>query len=61
MTMTLARKIAKVIYLLRHPKQSRFIKGRYTGEGLRFIEYLIEYTDTYKNGDDLKTGLRKNF
>ena len=52
MTESLARRLKKVIGTLIHPNQSGFINSRFIGEGIRFIEDLIEYSDAYK-----KTGI----
>ena len=45
MTKVLAKRMKKVIKDLIHPNQSGFIKGRFIGEGIRFLEDLIKYTD----------------
>ena len=48
MTKSLARRLEKVIGTLIHPNQSGFIKDRFIGEGIRFIEDLIENSDAQK-------------
>ena len=45
MTKVLAKRMEKVIRELVHPNQSGFIKGRFIGEGIRFLEDLIKHTD----------------
>ena len=48
MTKTLAKRLEKVVSHLVHPNQSGFIKGRFIGEGIRFVEDIIEYMDYNK-------------
>ena len=45
MTKILAKRMEKVISDLIHPNQSGFIKGRFIGEGIRFLDDLIKYSD----------------
>ena len=47
MTKVLAKRMEKVIPKLIHENQSGFVKGRFIGEGIRFIDDLIEYSDKY--------------
>ena len=62
MTKVLARRLEKVIDHIIHPNQSGFIKGRFIGEGIRFVEDLIEYSDNYyKNGILLQLDFEKAF
>ena len=46
LTKTLARRMSNVLPQIIHNDQSGFLKGRYIGEGVRFIEDLIESYDT---------------
>ena len=49
MTKTLAKRNGKkVIGSLVHSNQLGFVKGRFIGEGVRFVNDLIEYMDKYK-------------
>ena len=48
MTKTLAKRLENVVSHLVHPNQSRFVKGRFIGEGIRFVEDIIEYMDYNK-------------
>ena len=48
MTKTLAKRLEKVVGHLVHPNQSGFVKGRFIGEGIRFVEDIIEYMDYKK-------------
>ena len=48
MTKTLAKRLERVVSHLVHPNQSGFIKGRFIGEGIRFVEDIIEYMDYNK-------------
>lgn len=45
LTKTLAKRIEKCLPAVISPDQSGFLKERYIGEGVRFIEDLIEYHD----------------
>ena len=45
MTKVLAKRMEKVIHKIVHPNQSGFIKGRFIGEGIRYLEDLITYSD----------------
>ena len=45
MTKVLAKRMEKVIKHLIHPNQSGFIKGRFIGKSIRFLDDLIKYTD----------------
>ena len=47
MTKTLAKRMEKVIGSLVHSNQSGFVKRRFIGEGMRFVNDLIEYMDKY--------------
>ena len=62
LTKTLARRMANVLPQIIHNDQSGFLKGRYIGEGVRFIEDLIEsyYTDN-KPGIILQLDFEKAF
>ena len=52
MTKVLAKRLQKVIDNLIHPNQSGFVKDRFIGEGIRFVQDLIEYMDI-KNDNGL--------
>ena len=45
LTKTLARRLEKFIPDIIHPDQSGFVKGRFIGEPIRFVEDLIEKYD----------------
>ena len=45
MTKVLAKGMKNVIKDLIHPNQLGFIKGGFIGEGIRFLEDLIKYSD----------------
>ena len=62
LTKTLARRMANVLPQIIHNDQSGFLKGRYIGEGVRFIEDLIESYDTdNKPGIILQLDFEKAF
>ena len=62
MTKVLAKRLEKVIDKLVHQNQSGFIKDRFIEEGIRFIEDLIEYTDSLnKEGLILQLDFEKAF
>ena len=46
MTKVLAKRLEKVIDKLVHQNQSGFIKDRFIGEGIRFNEDIIVYTNS---------------
>ena len=49
MTKVLSKRLDKVITYIIHPNQSGFVKNRFIGEGIRFVEDLIQYMDAKKN------------
>ena len=53
MTKTLAKRLENVVSHLVYPNQSGFVKGRFIGEGIRFVEDIIEYMDYNKEPDIL--------
>ena len=62
MTKTLAKRMEKVIGSLVHSNQSGFVKGCFIGEGVRFVNDLIEYMDNYnKCGLALQLDFEKAF
>ena len=62
MTKSLVGRYVKIIEILIHPNQSGFIKCRFIGKGIRFLEDLIEYSDTYnKTGIILQLDFQKAF
>ena len=62
MTKVLAMKLEKVIGSLIYPNQSGFIKGRFIGEGIRFVENLIKYLEnTGETGLLLQLDFEKAF
>ena len=62
LTKTLARRMANVLPQIIHNDQSGFLKGRYIGEGVRFIEDLIEsYDKADKPGIILQLDFEKAF
>ena len=61
MTKVLAKRLQKFIDNLMHPNQSGFVKDRFIGEGIRFVQDLIEYMDINNdNGLLLQLDFEKN-
>ena len=42
---TLAKRLEQVVGSMIHPNKSGFVKGRFIGEGIRFMNDIIDYTD----------------
>ena len=62
MTKTLAKRLEKVVSTIVHSNQSGFVKGRFIGEGIRFMDDIIDYADKHNiHGLALQLDFEKAF